>query len=157
MGGCRSDGGHEDVEVAKCLRQQGVYAGKALDKYDRELFHPLPFQTLFSGNLPDWMYSYAENPTRKVRRSENVPIYLLVSFQLALQLLQRSEHLLSLYLARQSVLHGFSSLQSSMAKTVRRRLVQKIQQNSAGDSRSKVEFGRQMVDLLLFAFSQISL
>ena len=67
VAGCSSDGGHEDVEVAKCLRGQGVYTGEALDKDDRELFHPLPFHDLFIGRVPEWLRSYAENPLKKVR------------------------------------------------------------------------------------------
>ncbi|UJR27205.1 hypothetical protein I4U23_008501 [Adineta vaga] len=59
---CRTDGGAEDVEIAKCLRTQGVYPGKSIDSYNRELFHPLPFADHFRGSFPDWMFSYAENP-----------------------------------------------------------------------------------------------
>ncbi|CAF0755564.1 unnamed protein product [Adineta ricciae] len=59
---CRKDGGAEDVEVAKCLRNEGVYPGKSLDDQNRELFHPLPFHDHFRGSFPDWMLSYAENP-----------------------------------------------------------------------------------------------
>jgi len=63
---CRKDGGSEDVEVAKCLRTQGVYPGKSLDKQNRELFHPLPFADHFRGSFPDWLPSYAENPLQSV-------------------------------------------------------------------------------------------
>ena len=66
---CAIDGGYEDVEIAKCLRIQGVYPGISLDKYDRELFHPLSFHNLFSGNVPDWMYGYSQNTVRKVSLS----------------------------------------------------------------------------------------
>ena len=63
---CRKDGGAEDVEVAKCLRNEGVYPGKSLDDQNRELFHPLPFHDHFRGSFPDWMLSYAENPLETV-------------------------------------------------------------------------------------------
>lgn len=65
---CLKDGGHEDIETSKCLRSQGVYPGKSLDQYDRELFHPLPFVFHYNGRFPRWMSSYAENPLRTVRR-----------------------------------------------------------------------------------------
>ena len=70
---CRKDGGYEDVEVAKCLRTKGVYPGKSLDQHNRELFHPLPFETHFRGSFPDWLASYAENPPQNVNlSSENI-------------------------------------------------------------------------------------
>ncbi|CAF0889643.1 unnamed protein product [Adineta steineri] len=59
---CSKDTGHEDVEIAKCLRSKGVYPGKSLDKQNRELFHPLSFNDHFRGNFPDWLKQYAENP-----------------------------------------------------------------------------------------------
>lgn len=63
---CKKDGGAEDVEIATCLRTRGVFPGKSLDKYGREMFHPLPFIDHFRGKLPDWLHSFAENPLRKV-------------------------------------------------------------------------------------------
>ncbi len=63
---CRKDGGSEDAEIAKCLRSKGVYPGKSLDKYNRELFHPLPFVYHFRGAFPDWLSAYAENPLQSV-------------------------------------------------------------------------------------------
>ncbi|CAF1411209.1 unnamed protein product, partial [Rotaria sordida] len=59
---CAKDGGVEDIEIAKCLRTKGVYPGKALDKENRELFHPLPFSHHFMGFFPDWLVQRAENP-----------------------------------------------------------------------------------------------
>ena len=69
---CQKDGGSEDVAVAKCLRTKGVYPGKSLDKQNRELFHPLPFNDHFRGTFPDWLLSYAENPLQVVRLYFNV-------------------------------------------------------------------------------------
>lgn len=63
---CRKDNGAEDVEIARCLRTQGVYPGHSLDENNRELFHPLPFTDHFRGIFPDWMFDYAENPLQKV-------------------------------------------------------------------------------------------
>lgn len=65
---CRKDGGSEDVEIAKCLRTKGVYPGKSLDQQNRELFHPLRFETHFRGSFPNWLRRYAENPLQKVQR-----------------------------------------------------------------------------------------
>ncbi|CAF5109573.1 unnamed protein product, partial [Rotaria sp. Silwood1] len=58
---CAKDGGSEDIEIAKCLHTKGVYPGKALDKKNRELFHPFPFSRHFQGALPDWLLRNAEN------------------------------------------------------------------------------------------------
>ncbi len=63
---CREDGGSEDVEVAKCLRTKGVYPGKSLDKYNREMFHPLRFSDHFGGHFPDWLVKNAENSPQTV-------------------------------------------------------------------------------------------
>jgi len=63
---CRTDGGSEDVEIARCLRTKDVYPGKSLDKQGRELFHPLPFNDHFRGLFPDWLERYAENPPQSV-------------------------------------------------------------------------------------------
>ena len=63
---CQKDGGSEDVEVARCLRSQGVYPGKSVDEQNRELFHPLPFIDHFRGSVPDWLGTYAENVPQSV-------------------------------------------------------------------------------------------
>ncbi len=64
---CRKDGGHEDVEIAACLRTRGVYPGKSIDKYNRETFHPLTFTNHFrSKSQPGWLAAYAENPLQTV-------------------------------------------------------------------------------------------
>ena len=63
---CAKDGGAEDIEIAKCLRTKGVYPGKALDKQNRELFHPLSFIHHFTGFFPDWLLTYAKNPLKTV-------------------------------------------------------------------------------------------
>ena len=79
---CRKDGGAEDVEIAKCLRTKGVYPGKALDKQNRELFHPLPFGDHFRGSVPDWLVNYAENPLQSVSRLNEICFvnYLCIFF-----------------------------------------------------------------------------
>ncbi|CAF4441327.1 unnamed protein product, partial [Rotaria sp. Silwood2] len=61
---CAKDGGAEDIEIARCLRTKGVYPGKALDKENRELFHPLSFADHFQGFFPDWLLKRAEHPLR---------------------------------------------------------------------------------------------
>ena len=76
---CRKDGGAEDVEVAKCLRNVGVYPGKSLDDQNRELFHPLPFLDHFRGSFPDWLYQYAENPLQTVSCAFRQSIALIES------------------------------------------------------------------------------
>lgn len=63
---CSNDGGSEDVEIARCLRKQGVFPGVALDPHRRDLFHPLPFSHHFRGLFPGWLFLIAENPVRKV-------------------------------------------------------------------------------------------
>ena len=70
---CLKDGGHEDIEISKCLRTQGVYPGKSLDEHNRELFHPLPFLFHYNGRFPPWMVTNAENPLQKVRQSFSFP------------------------------------------------------------------------------------
>jgi glycoprotein-N-acetylgalactosamine 3-beta-galactosyltransferase len=61
--------GAEDVQIAKCLRQKGVYAGESIDENDRERFHPLSFSAHFNGAYPSWMYKYAENTLSRVSLS----------------------------------------------------------------------------------------
>ncbi|CAF0840863.1 unnamed protein product [Didymodactylos carnosus] len=54
---CRKDGGSEDVEIANCLRSQGVYPGVALDKKVMNL------QEQISGVTNDWIeLSLAQPP-----------------------------------------------------------------------------------------------
>ena len=63
---CPKDGGNEDVEITICLSTRGVYPGKSLDQQNRELFHPLPFESHFRGEFPGWLVEYAENPLKTV-------------------------------------------------------------------------------------------
>lgn len=77
---CSKTTGAEDVELAKCLRKQGVYPGKSLDENNRELFHPLPFTHHFGGSFPDWMYQYAENPLQKVNQLVDSLIWIKKRF-----------------------------------------------------------------------------
>jgi len=46
---CEEGEGLEDIEIATCLREQGVQMGKSLDEHNRELFHSLTFFEHFSG------------------------------------------------------------------------------------------------------------
>ncbi len=83
---CRKDGGAEDAEIAICLRTKDVYPGKALDKQNRELFHPLPFGDHFRGSVPDWLVKNAENPLQSVRLSKEIcfVIYLCIFFSITI-------------------------------------------------------------------------
>ncbi|CAF3251825.1 unnamed protein product [Rotaria sp. Silwood2] len=58
---CRKDGGSEDIEIASCLRMNGVLQGKSLDKQNRELFHPSSFINHFRGTVVG-LEGYAQNP-----------------------------------------------------------------------------------------------
>jgi len=51
----------EDVEIARCLCEQGVHSGKSLDEKNRELFHPLRFHEHFHGKFPKWLEFYEQN------------------------------------------------------------------------------------------------
>ncbi|CAF2410263.1 unnamed protein product [Rotaria sp. Silwood2] len=53
------DGGADDIEIVICLRTKGVYPGKALDKENRELFHPLSFTHYYQGFFPNWLVKRA--------------------------------------------------------------------------------------------------
>ena len=63
---CRWEGGTEDVDIAYCLRSEGVYVGNSTDEYGRERFHLLPFNDHFLGTVPDWLLTNAANPVRAV-------------------------------------------------------------------------------------------
>ena len=63
---CRTDGGYEDVEIARCLRTKGVYPGNSLDEQNRERFHHLTFDDHFRGKWPHWFLSFVENPPQTV-------------------------------------------------------------------------------------------
>jgi hypothetical protein len=54
------------VEIAACLREQGVHLGQSLDEKNRELFHPLQFHEHFFGESPKWLQFYAENSLQNV-------------------------------------------------------------------------------------------
>ena len=72
--GCRKDGGREDVKITSCLSTRGVYPGKSLDEQNRELFHPLPFESHFRGEFPSWLVRSAANPLEAVNiLSHNIP------------------------------------------------------------------------------------
>jgi glycoprotein-N-acetylgalactosamine 3-beta-galactosyltransferase len=61
---CKSDGGDEDVEIARCLRTADVYPGESLDNEGKEMFHPETFAYHFEG--VDWLSEYSMNPVRTV-------------------------------------------------------------------------------------------
>lgn len=81
--------GVEDVEIAKCLRSQGVYPGNSSDEHGRELFHPLQFRHHFTGAVPSWIKRYAANPIRSVSISliDDLCFFIYLFFLLELQLL----------------------------------------------------------------------
>lgn len=58
---CAKNGGSEDVEIASCLRKKGVRMGRSTDRYNRERFHALAFNTHYNGPT-GWIDGYAENP-----------------------------------------------------------------------------------------------
>jgi len=58
--------GIEDTNVAMCLRQVDVRPGNSTDELGRERFHPLSIDHHYKGIFPDWLYSYASNPVKKV-------------------------------------------------------------------------------------------
>ena len=62
---CKNSG-TEDVDVAICLRELGVYPKKSIDALGLERFHPLSLRAHYSGDYPDWMFQYASNPLQKV-------------------------------------------------------------------------------------------
>jgi hypothetical protein len=65
--------GIEDANVAMCLRQVDVKPGNSTDELGRERFHPLSLDHHYKGIFPDWLFSYASNPVKKV-------IYSLLTF-----------------------------------------------------------------------------
>lgn len=79
---CRPNDGAEDVEIANCLRNVGVYMGKSLDEQNRERFHALSFSDHFLGPMPGWLGAYAENKPLVVSRTfpliflGNPPFYI---------------------------------------------------------------------------------
>lgn len=110
---CRKDGGNEDVEVARCLRKVGVYPGKSLDKQNRELFHPLPFDSHFRGEFPDWLALYAENRPQKVtlyRPHSLEMIKICFYFLVELRLLRKSNNIFPLREPQRAIHDRFSGL-----------------------------------------------
>ena len=64
---CVKDGGPEDVEIAKCLRNVGVYPEKSVDEHNRERFHHLSFKDHFRKQFANWFLEHAENKPVAVR------------------------------------------------------------------------------------------
>ena len=58
---CLNDGGAEDAEIARCLRNTGVYPGSSIDSNNRERFHPLSFTDHLFGYFPDWLAPNSEH------------------------------------------------------------------------------------------------
>ena len=104
---CVKDNGSEDVEIARCLRAQGVVPGRSLDEHNRELFHPLPFADHFLGRFPDWLHWIAENPPRMVRGSRS-SCHAHPYHSIELRLLQRKKCFIPLCPTGWTVSHGFS-------------------------------------------------
>lgn len=59
--------GIEDVEVAACLRQLGVYPENSTDDKGRERFHSMDLKSSYerTPNM-DWLNTYARNPPKQV-------------------------------------------------------------------------------------------
>ena len=63
--------GHDDVDLAVCLRNLGVRMTKSLDDLGRERFIPVNFLTMYIGPIPGWMFA------NSVRKPELVCLFLL--------------------------------------------------------------------------------
>lgn len=70
--------GTEDVDVAKCFRSLEVYPEKSVDELGRERFHPLNIHGHYQGDYPDWMYTYASNPLKKVNKNRLFKILKMI-------------------------------------------------------------------------------
>lgn len=55
-----------DIETSRCLQASDVQVWSSLDIEGRETFHPFPPEKHLFGNLPAYMFSWANNPVRKV-------------------------------------------------------------------------------------------
>lgn len=58
--------GIEDVDVAKCLRNLGVYPNRSVDSLNRERFNPLSLINTYTGLSADWLYNYSANSYKRV-------------------------------------------------------------------------------------------
>ena len=56
----------EDVDVALCLRDLGVFPGKTIDEYGSERFHAFSISDTIKGRLPNWISMRAVNPIQTV-------------------------------------------------------------------------------------------
>ena len=82
---CRvSRRGPEDLEIAKCLRSQHVYAGNSTDEQGRELFHPLSFRPHFIGRIPGWLERYASNPVQSVSYCQLICPFFRIVFSFSI-------------------------------------------------------------------------
>jgi glycoprotein-N-acetylgalactosamine 3-beta-galactosyltransferase len=58
---CDFKEGYGDVALGHCSHISNVKIGDSTDSFGRERFHPLNVKDHYSGNYPDWIYSYAKN------------------------------------------------------------------------------------------------
>ena len=70
---CPLEGELEDIDIAKCLRSEGVYVGNSLDELGRERFHPTSFEEHFSEAPPNWLFASAVYPVRNVCSFSTIP------------------------------------------------------------------------------------
>ena len=63
---CSQDGGAEDVELGKCMKNLGVETNNSLDALGRSRFHCFNPETHLFGKYPDWYYRYDANGAKKV-------------------------------------------------------------------------------------------
>ncbi|XP_053383131.1 glycoprotein-N-acetylgalactosamine 3-beta-galactosyltransferase 1-like isoform X2 [Mercenaria mercenaria] len=64
-GGCKQDGGNEDVEIGLCLAKSGVPVLNSLDTDGRESFHPESLQRHLYPPHPVWLRQYSWNQVPK--------------------------------------------------------------------------------------------
>lgn len=62
---CRQDGGAEDKEVGKCLRNFGVKLLPSTDRLGRSRFHCFGPETHVNGHYPSWYFGHDANGARK--------------------------------------------------------------------------------------------
>ena len=58
--------GVEDVDIAGCLRNLGVYPNSSVDNFGLERFHPMSMDRTFKGSGTEWLINYSKNPPQKV-------------------------------------------------------------------------------------------
>lgn len=59
--------GIEDIDVATCLRDLGVYPEKTVDELERERFSPLNIMNMYTGYKAEWLANYSTYLYKKVK------------------------------------------------------------------------------------------